>query len=116
VKNIGFILNPLDTIWKMEKVYIVQEIRASQEISPFVYITLSDPREKMPDQKMSGFKAVSFSSMEDMMENLGKVFTQSMVGGFKTVLKLTELEYRNLDVKVGDRVSIKIDKIELSKS
>jgi hypothetical protein len=97
----------------MKKEYIVQEIRASQEISPYVYISLRDPREKATRSTTSGFRAVSFSSMEDMMENLGKVVTQSMAGGFTTVLKVTEQEYRELDVRVGDRVFLNVDKIEL---
>ena len=97
----------------MDKEYIVQEIRASQDISPYVYITLRDPKDKATGTSTSGFKAVSFGSMEDMMENLGKVFTQSMAGGFTTVLKLNENEYRDLDVRVGDRVFLKINKIEL---
>mgnify|MGYP006296449661 CR=1 FL=1 len=98
----------------MDKEYIIQEIRASQDISPYVYITLRDPKNKTKESTTSGFKAVSFGSMDDMMENLGKVFNQQMAGGFTTVLKLTENEYRDLDVRVGDRVKLKIDKIELS--
>lgn len=98
---------------KMNKEYVVQEVRAPQEISPYVYITLRDPKEKPTGAATSGFRAVSFGSMDDMMENLGKVFTQSVAGGHTTVLKLTEKEYRDLDVRVGDRVSVKIDKIEV---
>jgi hypothetical protein len=98
----------------MDKEYIIQEIRASQDISPYVYITLRDPKDKSTGSSTSGFKAVSFGSMEDMMENLGKVFTQQMAGGFTTVLKLTENEYRELDVRVGDRVKLDINKIDFS--
>jgi len=36
-----------------------------------------------------------------------------MTGGFTTVLKLTEKEYRDLDIRVGDRISLKIDKVDL---
>jgi hypothetical protein len=97
----------------MIKEYIVSEIRASQDISPFVFVTLRDPSEKTGGRMNTPFQMAGAGSMEDMMENLSRMFTQTMTGGFTTVLKLTEREYRNMDIKVGDRISLKIDKIEL---
>ena len=97
----------------MIKEYIVSEIRASHDVSPYVFVTLRDPNEKTGGQLNTPFQVAGFGSMEEMMENLSRMFTQSMTGGFTTVLKLTEKEYRELDIRVGDRISLQIDKIDL---
>lgn len=98
----------------MRKEYVVTQIRASSDVSPYVFISLRDP-EDSGDSSSKGarFRVVGLGSMENVMENLGRAFSQQMMGEFTTVLKVNEDEYRELDVRVGDRVSLKIDKIEL---
>jgi hypothetical protein len=100
----------------MIKEYIVSEIRASHGVSPYVFITLEDPKNRVRTPSNPQFHVSSFGSMEDVMENLSKVFTQSVSGGFTTTLKLTENEYKKLDVRVGDRLSLMIDKVEYGSS
>jgi hypothetical protein len=99
----------------MIKEYIVSEIRASRDVSPYVFITLQDPDERgggsSPNNRL---QVASFGSMEDMMENLSRAFAQTMTGGFTTTIKLTEGEYRELDVRVGDRITLEIEKIEFT--
>ncbi len=51
--------------------------------------------------------------MDDMFKNLGRVISKQMMGGFATVIKLSLNEYEKLDFKVGDRVSVEIDKTQI---
>ena len=51
--------------------------------------------------------------MDDMFKNLGNVIAKQMMGGFATVIKLSLNEYEKLDFKVGDRVSVEIDKTQI---
>lgn len=94
----------------LEKEYIITQIRASSDVSPYVYISLKDPDE--PDSQNRGvpFRAFSVGNMDDIMENLSKAFTQQMSSNFTTVLKLTEDEYKDMDVRVGDRITLEITK------
>jgi hypothetical protein len=99
----------------LKKVYIVTEISASPDGSPFVFITLRDPSEVRGPQKVStASPMVTFTSMNDMFKNLGRVISKQMMGGFATVIKLSLNEYEKLDFKVGDRVSVAIDKTQIS--
>jgi len=61
-------------------VYIVTEISASPDGSPFVFITLRDPSEVRGPQKTSpASPAVTFGSMDDMFRNLGRVISKQMI-------------------------------------
>ncbi|MFP3950641.1 MAG: hypothetical protein ACLFVP_00630 [Candidatus Bathyarchaeia archaeon] len=93
-----------------EKEYIITQIRASSDVSPYVYISLKDPDE--PDDQTHGvpFRAFSMGSMDDIMENLSKAFTQQMNSNFTTIIKLTEDEYKDMDIRVGDRIALQIKK------
>jgi hypothetical protein len=84
----------------LKKEYVVTEISASPDGSPYVFISLKGP-------------VAAFSSMDDMFRNLGRVVSKQMMGGFATVIKLGLEEYEKLDVKVGDRVSLDINKIQV---
>ena len=56
----------------MNKDFIVSKIEASQDGSPYVYVTFTDPHEpKSPSGGGSG-EAVPFMSPEDLMKNLPK--------------------------------------------
>jgi len=48
-----------------------------------------------------------------MFRNLGRVISKQMMSGFATVVKLSLDEYEKLDFKVGDRVSVEIDKTQI---
>ncbi len=99
----------------LRKVYIVTEISASPDGSPFVFVTLRDPSEvRGPHKSSSVSPVVTFGSMDDMFKNLGHVISKQMMGSFATVIKLSLNEYEKLDFKVGDRVSVEIDKTQIS--
>lgn len=97
----------------LEKEFIVSQVRASQDVSPYVYLSLKDPNAPDRAQGDMNFKAFSIGDMNEMMENLSRVLTQQTPGGFTTILKLTEDEYREMDIKVGDRVTLNIQKTQI---
>jgi hypothetical protein len=98
----------------LRKEYVVTEISASPDGSPFVLITLRDPSDVRGPQKISPQShMMTFTSMNDMFKNLGNVLSKQMMGSFATVIKLSLDEYEKLDFKVGDRVSVEIDKTQI---
>ena len=99
----------------LKKEYVVTEISASPNGSPHVFITLRDPAEvRGPRKAPTASSVVTFGSMNEMFKNLGHEISKQMMGGFSTVIKLTVNEYEKLDFKVGDRVSMEIDKTQIS--
>ena len=91
------------------------EISASPDGSPYILVTLRDPSEVRGPQKTSPpSSVVSFGSMNDMFRNLGRVISKQMMGGFATIVKLSLDEYEKLDFRVGDRVSVEIEKTQIS--
>ena len=99
----------------LRKEYVITGITASPNGSPFVLITLRNPSDVRGPQKISPQSSmVSFTSMNDMFKNLGNVLSKQMMGGFATVIKISLDEYEKLDFKVGDRVSVEINKIQIS--
>lgn len=92
---------------------MVTEISASPDGSPYVLVSLKDPKEVGVSQRTPFVSSSTFSSTDDMFRNLGRVISKQMMGSFATVLKLSLNEYDKLDIKVGDRVSIDIDKVQL---
>lgn len=98
----------------MRKEYVVTQIRASSDVSPYVFLSLRDPEDDRDSSSQGAqFRVIGSGSMDKLMENLTRAFSQQMMGEFTTVIKVTEDEYKELDIRVGDRVSLKIDKIEL---
>ena len=100
----------------MKKEFVITEIRAAPDGSPYVYVTLKSPHEVGGPQRaqpLSGVSVASFTSIEDMFKNLGPAISRQMFGGFATVIKLGLDEYEKLDVKVGDRISIDIQKVHV---
>lgn len=99
----------------LKKEYVVTEIKASPEGSPYVFVSLKNPEEVGGPQKRSSTPSVaSFNSLNDMFKNLGSVLSKQMMGGFATVLKLSLNEYEELDIKVGDRVTLDLSKTRIS--
>ncbi len=96
----------------LQKEYVVTEISAAPEGSPFVLISLKGPGEPARAQSPA-FPAVDFQSMDDMFRNFGNVLSRQMMGGFTTVIKLGLDEYEKLDIKVGDRISLDIEKVQV---
>lgn len=95
----------------LTKEYVITEISASPDGSPSVMITLKDPSDvRGPQKKMNNPSAVTFTSMNDVMKNFGNIISKQMMGNFATIIKITLDEYEKSDFKVGDRVSVAINK------
>ena len=94
----------------LTKEYVITEISAAPDGSPSIIITLKDPSDVRGPQKMNRPAMVTFTSMSDMMKNFGNVISKQMMGGFATMIKITLDEYEKCDFKVGDRVSLEINK------
>ena len=93
----------------LKKEYVITEIRASLDGSPYVFVSLKGPGEGSGPQRPS----VDFHSMDDIFQNLGHVISKQMMSSFATVLKLGLDEYETLDIKVGDRVALDLTKIQV---
>ncbi|MCP8312171.1 MAG: hypothetical protein L6M37_04375 [Candidatus Methylarchaceae archaeon HK02M1] len=101
---------------RLKKEYIVIEIAADPSGGPYVLISLSDPRElRESSQPRFGPQAMTFTSMEDLMKNLQRTFTnlsRHTMGRFVTTVKLDVKEYEESGLKVGDKVYLEITKVE----
>jgi hypothetical protein len=108
----------------MKKDFIVSKIEAPQDGSQYVFIGFTDPNEPKssggagsPSSK-SG-EAIPFTSPEDLMKNLPKVMS-NMLGagggmhGNSPTFKITMKEYEDMALKVGDKVTIEINKVDSS--
>lgn len=107
----------------MKKEFIVARIEASQDGSPYVYVTFNDPKDYKPQDSrtMSPFgpNTMAFSSIEEMMKNMPKVMANlpGILGGGLTdtpTIKFSMRDYQDMGIKVGDKVSIEIQKVESS--
>ena len=93
---------------------MVTEISAAPDGSPYVLVSLKDPKE-LRERQYSPIEpqASTFRSPDDLFRNLGRTLTAQLMGGFATVVKLSLNEYDELGIKVGDRVILDISKIEV---
>lgn len=106
----------------MKREFIVARIEASQDGSPYVYVTFNDPKEYKPERPNMtpfGSNAATFNSMDDLMKNLPKVMASfpGMMGPGLTetpTIKLSMREYQDMGIKVGDKVYIEIQKVDNS--
>lgn len=93
----------------LQKVYVITEISAAPDGSPYVLLSLKGPdevtRSQPPTVTSSEFRASS-----DIFRNLGNVLSRQMMGGFTTVIKMGLNEYDTLNIRVGDRISLYIEK------
>jgi hypothetical protein len=104
----------------MKREFVVGSIQASQDGSPYVYVTFNDPKDYKQDRNMSPFgpNVAAFTSPEDLMKNLPKMMSgmSGMFGGMSDnpVIKFSMREYQDLGIKVGDKVTLEVQKIESS--
>jgi len=97
----------------LRKEYVVTEISASPDSTPYVFVTLKGPEEVGGPQRAPPASLESFRSMNDIFQNLGSIISKQIMGGFATVIRLGLDEYEKLDIRVGDRISLEIDKIQV---
>jgi hypothetical protein len=118
----------------MRKEFIVSKIEASQDGSPYVYVAFTDPNEpksagggqsgrNFPQSPFGiGAGAVPFSSPEDLMKNLPKSMSNILGGGGTGMpsdtptFKISMKEYNDMQLKVGDKVTIEIKRVADSSS
>lgn len=105
----------------MKREFVVGIIEASKDGSPYVYVTFNDPKDyKQSDNRTMnpfGQNAMGFNSIEEMMKNMPKVMAS--LGGAaglteSPVIKFSMKDYQDMGIKVGDKVSIEIAKVESS--
>jgi hypothetical protein len=105
----------------MRKEYIVAKIQSPQEGSHYVYVTFSDDKEYMSQEKKTqsqfGPGVGTFNSIEDLMKNMPKMMANipGLGGGIGTqtespTVKLSMREYEDMNIKVGDKVYFDIYK------
>ena len=97
----------------MRKEYVVTEISAAPDGSPYVFVTLKGPEEVGGPQRTLPASLESFRSMDDVFQNLGSIISKQMMGDFATVIRLSLDEYEKLDIRVGDKISLDINKIPI---
>jgi len=105
----------------MKKDCVISRIEASQDGSPYVYVTFTDPNDYKPGaekpQNPFGPNMMAFTSPEDLMKNLPKAIANmsKAMGGGGTLtdsptFKISMREYDNMAIKVGDKITIEIKK------
>jgi len=91
----------------MKKECVISRIEASQDGSPYVYITFADPGDFKPGaekpQNSFGPNMMAFTSPEDMMKNLPKAMSNisKAMGGAgpptdSTTIKISMREYEDM--------------------
>ena len=109
----------------MKKDCIISKIEASQDGSPYVYVTFSDANDYKPGaekpQNPFGANMMAFSAPEDPMKNLPKALgnISKAMGGGRTptdspTFKISMREYEDMAIKVGDKITIEIKKSDSS--
>jgi hypothetical protein len=106
----------------MKKDFFVSKIEASQDGTPYIYVTFSDANDYKPggekQQNPFGPNMMAFTSPEDLMKNLPKMMSnisRMTGGGIPTdspTFKMSVKEYGDMGIKVGDKVKIEIKKSE----
>jgi hypothetical protein len=108
----------------MIKEFIVSRIEASHDGTPYVQVSFMDTTSGERQQSMNpfGVKAMTFSSPEDLMKNLpkamgdiSKMISGGMGGGGgmtgdSPTFKISMKDYEDMNIKVGDKVTIEIKK------
>jgi len=109
----------------MKKDFVISRIEASQDGSPYVYVTLTDPNDYKAGvekpQNPFGPNMMAFTSPEDLMKNLPKAManmSKAMGGGGpltdSPTFKISMREYEDMAIKVGDKIMIEIKKSDSS--
>lgn len=105
----------------MKREFIVARIEASQDGSPYVYVTFNDPKEYKPERANMnpfGSNVAAFTSMDDLVKNFPKVMASfpGMGSGLTDTptIKLSMKDYEDMGIKVGDKVFIEISRADSS--
>ena len=109
----------------MKKEFVVSKIEAPENSSPYIYIVLTDLKGNFtPTRRQQGFPespfgiaAIPISSLDDL-ENLPKKISDAINAAFSgpgnntssdsTTFKMTEKEFQELDIKMGDYITLEI--------
>jgi hypothetical protein len=109
----------------MKKELVVSKIDAPEDSSPYISIVLTDVKGNFtPTRRQQGFPenpfgiaAIPISSLDDL-RNLPKKISDAINAAFSgssnntssdsTVFKMTEKEFRELGIKIGDKITVEI--------
>ena len=109
----------------MKKELVVSKIDAPEDSSPYISIVLTDVKGNFtPTRRQQGFPenpfgiaAIPISSLDDL-NNLPKKISDAMNAAFSgssnntssdsTVFKMTQKEFQELDIKIGDKITLEI--------
>ena len=109
----------------MKKEFVVCKIVAPEDGSPYISIVLTDTKGNFtPTRRQQGFPenpfgiaAIPISSLDDL-KNLPKKISDAMNAAFggssnntssdSTVFKMTQKEFQELDIKIGDKITLEI--------
>jgi hypothetical protein len=114
----------------MKKDYVISKIEASQDGSPYVYVSLAESGTsnsqtagrgsgKTLPHSPFGVGVGAFTSPEDLMKNLPKAMS-NMLGSGETAsgdsptIKMSMREYEDMQLRVGDKVNLEIKKADSS--
>jgi hypothetical protein len=86
---------------EMKKDFIVSKIEAPQDGSHYVLVAFTDPNTTV---YLTG----------RLNENLPKIISSMFGGGDSPTFKITMKEYKDMAIKVGDKVMIEIKKADNS--
>ena len=111
----------------MKKEFIISRIEASQDGAPYIYITFNDANDyksgERQQQNPFGTNVMAFTSPEDLMKNLPKAMANisRMMGSGgpagmsdSPVIRMSMKEYEDMGIKVGDKATIEITKLDNS--
>jgi hypothetical protein len=99
----------------MKKEYVVTDISASPDGSPYVFVTLTESHD-MDDQGTSRTRGVMSGPDPDaILRDVNRLLFQRF-GGTGTTVRMDMAEYEEIGIKVGDRVVLELKKVELQSS
>jgi hypothetical protein len=109
----------------MKKEFVVSKIEPPQDGSDYIYVVLTDPRGNFtPTRRQQGFPenpfgiaAIPISSLDDL-KNLPKKISDVINAALgrssnnassdSTIFKMTEKEFQELGIKIGDKITLEI--------
>src|ERR1044072_1822976 len=109
----------------MKKEFIVSKVEVPQDGGPYICLVLTDikgnfartRRQQGFPENPFGIAAIPISSLDDL-KNLPKKISDAMNAAFSgssnntssdsTVFKMTQKEFQELDIKIGDKITLEI--------
>src|SRR5919202_1901716 len=109
----------------MKKEFIVSKVEVPQGRGPYICLVLTDIKGNFtPTRRQQGFPespfgiaAIPISSLDDL-KNLPKKISDAINAAFSgsskntsfdsTLFKMTEKEFQELDIKIGDKITLEI--------